>query len=101
MDDRETVNLPVIVQDVDTTPVRQGWDDQVGELLELGVRVERRRQSVLASARKCWAASACLRAVMSRAIFEAPTILPELSWMGEMVRETSSRVLSLCSRWVS
>src|SRR5712691_11882934 len=44
MDDREAVNLPVIVQDVDTTPVRQGWDDQVGELFELGARVERRRQ---------------------------------------------------------
>ena len=44
MDDRETVNLPVIVQDVDTTPVRQGWDDQVSELLELGGRIERRRQ---------------------------------------------------------
>ena len=44
MDDRETVNLPVVVQDVDTTPIRQGWDDQVSELLELGGRVERRRQ---------------------------------------------------------
>src|SRR5215468_10190047 len=44
MDDCETVNLPVIVQDIDTTPVRQGWDDQAGELLELVSRVERRRQ---------------------------------------------------------
>src|SRR5215467_8999749 len=44
MDDGETMNLPVVVQDVDTTPVRQGWHDQVGELLELGGRVERRRQ---------------------------------------------------------
>ena len=44
MDDCETVNLPVVVQDVDTTPVRQGWHNQVGELLELGDRVERRRQ---------------------------------------------------------
>src|SRR5499426_3612301 len=44
MDDCETVNLPVIVQDIDTTPVRQGWDNQVGELLELVSRVERRRQ---------------------------------------------------------
>ena len=44
MDDRETVNQPIVVQDVDTTPIRQGWNDQVGELLELGGRVERRRQ---------------------------------------------------------
>ena len=32
---------------------------------------------------------------------EAPMIRPVLSRMGEIVRETLSRVLSLCSRWVS
>src|SRR5262249_20964467 len=44
MDDGETMNLPVVVPDVDTTPVRQRWHAPTGELLELGGRVERRRQ---------------------------------------------------------
>src|SRR5262252_10597640 len=44
MDNHETMNLFIVVQDIDTTPVRQGWDNQVGELLELVSRVERRRQ---------------------------------------------------------
>ena len=37
------------------------------------------------------ASSACLRAVMSRTILEAPTILPSLSLIGEIESETSSR----------
>jgi hypothetical protein len=46
-------------------------------------------------------ASARLRAVMSRAIFEAPMIRPCWSFTGEIVSEMSSGVPSLRSRTVS
>ena len=38
---------------------------------------------------------------MSRAIFDAPTILPSLFLIGEMVSDTSTRLPSLRSRTVS
>ena len=47
------------------------------------------------------ASSACLRPVMSRAIFEAPTIAPLASRIGEMVTETSIFVPSFLTRTVS
>ena len=45
--------------------------------------------------------SACLRAVTSRAIFEAPTIRPSLFLTGEIESETSSRRPLFVSRTVS
>ena len=45
--------------------------------------------------------SVCLRWVMSRAIFEAPTTRPWASWIGEMVSETSIGLPSLRLRTVS
>jgi hypothetical protein len=47
------------------------------------------------------APSACLRSVMSRAMFDAPTITPMLSLSGEMVTETSIFLPSFLTRTVS
>ena len=45
--------------------------------------------------------STCLRSVMSRAIFEAPMIVPRALRIGEMVTDTSSNRPSLVRRTVS
>ena len=46
-------------------------------------------------------ASCCRRSLMSRAIFDAPTILPSALPIGETVSETSTGVPSLRTRTVS
>ena len=93
MDDRETVNQPVVVQDVDTTPVRQGWDDQVSKLLELGGRVERRGQERASLGEKVPGRLGpfALRDVAGN--LRGPDD-PTRIRMGEMVSETSRRVPS-------
>jgi hypothetical protein len=53
------------------------------------------------AASRARASSACLRAVMSRAIFDAPTMRPSGPRMGETVSEMSMREPSLCTRTVS
>ena len=50
--------------------------------------------------RRC-KASACLRSVMSRATFDAPTSRPDLSRTGDTVSEMSRRRPSLARRTVS
>jgi hypothetical protein len=57
--------------------------------------------AALAWARKRVVCSARLRAVMSRAIFDAPMMRPAPSRTGEMVSETSTRRPSFVIRTVS
>jgi hypothetical protein len=52
-------------------------------------------------ARRCRRASASLRSVISRAIFEAPTTLPSVVLIGDTVSEMSTRLPSLRRRTVS
>jgi hypothetical protein len=56
--------------------------------------------STMAASRAC-ASSDCLRGVMSRATFEAPTMRPSASLMGETVSEMSTSEPSLRTRTVS
>ena len=57
----------------------------------------RRRSSI------SWLSACCVRllSVMSRAVLEMPTILPEAERIGEMLSETSTVRPSLCTRDVS
>ena len=57
----------------------------------------RRRSSI------SWLSARCVRllSVMSRAVLEMPTILPEAERIGEMLSETSTMLPSLRTRAVS